>query len=187
MPKITKSLLVLLMVGAVLTSTVGYSFGDIVGVSSFYLNDEPINFLEIGQEYEYKVTLRGAGSFPYKGDAQFFVANTVDNSQISLSNFNFHVKAADFETFRVTHNPDQTGRFLLTMVLSEEGNAGILDLSEEMTHIFYVVNGYGKVFKENNACPKEGHKPVVKPNFSSVVCVTEETKSTLVNRGWHFG
>jgi hypothetical protein len=47
--------------------------------------------------------------------------------------------------------------------------------------LFTVVDDFGKAFAKNNHC-KEGFAAVIKPNYSSIVCVSEETSHKLAQR-----
>ena len=47
-----------------------------------------------------------------------------------------------------------------------------------------VVDRLSKTYAENNGCPDK-LKVIMKPTFSTVVCVTEDTQDELADRGWH--
>ncbi len=47
-----------------------------------------------------------------------------------------------------------------------------------------VVDKLSKAYSKNNGCPEE-LEVIIKPDFSTVVCVTDNTLDDLTDRGWH--
>ena len=75
--------------------------------------------------------------------------------------------------------PTQTGKFtyiISTKVLPD--NTG-----GKSTGGLIVVEKFGKSYAENNGC-KENFTKIIKPIFSSLVCVSLDTYSKLLERGW---
>ena len=49
---------------------------------------------------------------------------------------------------------------------------------------FSIVEKWGKSYEQNSGC-REDHRRIIKADFSTAVCVTEDTHKKLLQRGWH--
>ncbi len=75
--------------------------------------------------------------------------------------------------------PEQTGKF--TYVISTSVSPD--NTGRKVTGGLIVVEKFGKSYVENNGC-KEDFAKIIKPNFSSLACVSLDTSSKLLERGW---
>ena len=52
------------------------------------------------------------------------------------------------------------------------------------SYVFTVVDEYSKAFDKDNGC-NENFRPMMKPDYSAVVCVTNDTYLKLLQHGWN--
>ncbi len=95
--------------------------------------------------------------------------------------FDFEMTHKTSKMFEWDHTFTKTGVFSFESDVSYPGPYGV---SEGFGTDFSVVNKHSKTYAENNGCPDD-LEIVLKPNFSTVVCVTESTQDDLIDRGWH--
>ena len=115
-----------------------------------------------------------------QGTIEFIITNTTDNLIKTSGIHEFSIRKNESELFSLPFTPE-LGLFILNV----ETNYLIPNTdSEKQTKTFQVVMEHSKAYSKKNGCD-DGFTHVIKPNFSTVVCVTDDTQKTLRDRGWH--
>ena len=92
----------------------------------------------------------------------------------------FDLSASDLpKLFSQSFVPAQTGKF--TYIISTSFSPD--DTGRKSTGGLIVVEKFAKSYVENNGC-RDGFGHIIKPGFSSLVCVSSDTYQKLVQRGW---
>lgn len=128
--------------------------GNLSGTVNFMILDNPTSSMMYLEENEYNM-----------------VEKFVNEFDLNISNLP--------KLFSQPFVPAQTGKF--TYVIST--NLHPDNTGGKTTGGLIVVDKFGKSYVENNGC-KEGFAKIIKPDYSSLVCVISETHSKLVQRGW---
>lgn len=124
------------------------------GTVDFMILDNPTQSMRYLDEDEYKIVAKFTKEF--------------DLSTSSLP-----------KLFSQPFMPEQTGKF--TYVISTSVSPD--NTGRKVTGGLIVVEKLDKSYVENNGC-KEGLVKIIKPNFVSLVCVSLDTSSKLLERGW---
>ncbi len=114
------------------------------------------------------------------GTLSFLVLDDLRDTLVSVSENDFNSWQVTDKLISTTHTPADLGIF--RTFLHEEIPATDSE-GTGTVNAFYVVEKFSKTFEKNNEC-NEGLESVIKPNFSTVVCVTKDTRTSLVERGW---
>ena len=99
----------------------------------------------------------------------------------TIKRFDFEMTHKTSKMFEWDHTFTKIGLFSFESDVSSTSPYGI---SEGFGKDFSVVDKHSKAYAENNGCADD-LEIVLKPNFSTVVCVTESTQDDLIDRGWH--
>lgn len=108
--------------------------------------------------------------------------NIAEAGQLISQSQNFTISEIP-KTFKFSYTPQNVGIFSFTKgAMSHTGVS-----SGEQTQFIAVVEKFSKAMEFNGQCKKPfpEFSFVIKPDFSTIVCVTMDTKQILKERGWH--
>ncbi len=137
-------------------------------VTSFELGDQiMIKHYVKGETYDqrnYQVTIQSE--------------DHAENKQI-IDRFTLAILPEQEQSGTTFYTPPNSGKYTL-QVKFVEINANISAFNQNSN--FVVVDNFSKAY-ENHHCAVS-LSPVIKPNYSSIVCVTDDTQNKLILRGW---
>ena len=191
---INSKILLFSIVGIALSSySVNDVFGELVSMDGeLYLNDERIfePILKLGEDTQIRIDYNFDSTPSNLTSVQVFI---IDNPMLKEATRDYEYNVIEMlqnngiksENLPLPNNsslsftPNEIGNY--AYIISAHFQNG--DVSETIG-AFAVVDAIGKSFNENNLC-RDGFYGIIKPSYSDAVCVTENTKEKLIQRGWN--
>ena len=137
-----------------------------------------LSYLKVGEEIRLEDGVYNNATLTSIGNIEFYIRDAPDGHKDMLKTYDFSIKSGESEKFSTMYTPAKTGYIDITVDISYLIPQG---KGEGSGILFTVVDDFGKAFAKNNHC-KEGFAAVIKPNYSSIVCVSEETSHKLAQR-----
>jgi|GEM_PF-2813362 len=137
-----------------------------------------LSYLKVGEEIRLEDGVYNNATLTSIGNIKFYIRDAPDGHKDMLKTYDFSIKSGESEKFSTMYTPAKTGYIDITVDISYLIPQG---KGEGSGILFTVVDDFGKAFAKNNHC-KEGFAAVIKPNYSSIVCVSEETSHKLAQR-----
>jgi len=156
-----------------------YLFTDMEGnPDRIYLTGQQIQFIKnIENDRDYVLT----GDLELKLDE-----NSRDFYEIILE-YQFTVPIGQTDTPNTFWTPEQSGFYKFSIITNYDNptgeDEGVLVHEEGFDH-FTVVDKFSKAFHPDNLNCRLDFYPIVKPDYSTVVCVSNDTMDILAKRGW---
>lgn len=155
-------------------------FGDETGFQMY--SDEGnqyySGFIKVGEKMNLEQTISNENTLTSIGNIEFYIRDAQDNHRDILKTYDFSIKSGESEKFSAVYTPAKTGHVDVNVDINYLIPQG--DTSKRST-LLTVVDNLSKAFAKNYTC-KEGFEIMVKPNYSSVVCVSKESSSKLAER-----
>lgn len=135
-------------------------------------------FIKIGEETHLEKGISNDADLTSIGTIEFYIRDAQDNHRDVLKTYDFSIKSGESEKFTAVYTPTKTGYVDINVDINYLIPQGDIASS---SGLFIVVDDFSKTFAKNHTC-KEGFEIMVKPHFSSVVCVSKESSSKLADR-----
>lgn len=146
--------------------------------------------------YTFEVTLtdqlKDGNNDEIQGELGYgFRPSGADRSEAKYFYMNFSVSPDELpKTFYIDVQFTDTGKFTVT---KHYGFSKITHHVYDNTYpkggnrfnSFKIVGEYGKAADEHGNCKNDELSRVIRPDFSSIACVYDSTRTELVERGWH--
>ncbi len=162
----------------------------------FYADDgksHPLSPLQVGQQVRLQEKVfNDLDSENLKGTLKFWIveghkgiSGMDENSSRIVENLGtdkFDISPSTFsDLFSHVFVAKHSGDYMYAISYETEPNL----YSGNASGTFSIVEKWGKSYEQNNGC-KEDHRRIMKADFSTVVCATEDTHKRLLQRGgWH--
>lgn len=138
---------------------------------------------EVGQKVKIKSRLDNRLEDSNQGTTRFFIQASHNTIVQTIKVFDFEIKPKSHETFETEYTFGDTGTFYLN-IASRSSEPPSPEIGT--AYAFSVVDQHSKAYKKNQGCNNENLRPIIKPDFSTVVCTTEETRIVLAQRDWNY-
>ena len=137
---------------------------------------------EVGQKVKYQQRFdNNSTNSDQKGTLKLIFYHSITHDDFEhLKTFDFNIKLQTYEIFEIDYTFTKTGSFVIETVptIAEPYYLG------GNSYLFSVVDKYSKAYEKDSGC-NENFRSVTKPDYSTVVCVSENTYRELLQRGWN--
>lgn len=154
-----------------------YLFTDIEG--------NPDRIFLTGQQIQFVKNLENKRNHTLAGNLELKIdEKSRDFSEIILDH-DFRLQTGQDETINTFWTTNHPGLYKLSIVTNYENPTETDEvLHEDAWDHFKVVERFSKAFNPNELNCKLNFYPMAKPDYSTIVCVKDNTKDTLIERGW---
>ena len=148
------------------------------------MDGNPDRIYQTGQQIQFVKNIENNENYTLTGNLELNLDESHLDFHEMIFDYEFSIHVGEDGVPFTFWTPKQPGFYKLSITSSYDDPVKGDTIHEEMWDHFTVVDKFSKAFDPDDLNCRLNFYPVVKPDYSTVLCVSDDTKDVLKERGW---